>query len=45
MKTCKECLEQSRLLGMSAEREARLLARIQELERKLINFNDGGTNY
>lgn len=33
-----ECLEQARLLGMSAEREARLLARIQDLERRVAEL-------
>ena len=32
---CKECLEQARLLGMSAERECALLAKIDRLEREL----------
>ena len=31
---CKECLEQARLLGMSAERECALLAKIDRLERQ-----------
>lgn len=30
-----ECTEQARLLGMSAEREADLLGKIERLERKL----------
>lgn len=30
-----ECMEQARLLGMSAEREADLLGKIERLERKL----------
>jgi len=30
-----ESLEQARLLGMGSEREARLMARVQELEREL----------
>lgn len=32
-----ECLEQARLLGMSGEREAALLSKIELLERKLAN--------
>ena len=32
---CQECLEQARLLGMSAERECSLLGRIDRLEREL----------
>lgn len=35
MGRCKECEEQARLLGMSGQREAALLARIAELERVL----------
>lgn len=35
----KELLEQSRLLGMSGEREARHLARIEELERVVARLD------
>jgi len=31
---CQECLEQSRLLGMSAERECALLGKIDRIERE-----------
>ena len=31
---CKECLEQARLLGMSAERECGLMAKIDRIERE-----------
>ena len=31
---CQECLDQSRLLGMSAERECALLGKIDRLERE-----------
>ena len=32
---CRECLEQARLLSMSAEREAALLGKVQRLESML----------
>ncbi len=34
-----ECLEQARLLGMSASREASLLGKISQLERQLEKNN------
>jgi len=34
-----ECLEQARLLGMSGEREAALLARLDSLERQITAVN------
>lgn len=40
MKDCPECLEQARLLGISAERELALRARIAELTRALERLRD-----
>ena len=34
MKQCKECEEQARLLGMSAERELDLRSQVERLERE-----------
>jgi len=35
---CLECVEQARLLGMSAEREAALLNQVRVLEKVLVNY-------
>lgn len=35
-----ECMEQARLLGMSAEREADLLGKIERLERLVEQIGD-----
>lgn len=37
-KGCSECLEQARLLGIGSEREARLMARVQELEKENLKL-------
>jgi len=40
-----EVMEQSRLLGMSGEREAKLLARVEELTDALIDARHNGLIY
>jgi hypothetical protein len=37
---CAEVEEQARLLGMSGEREAKLLARVEELEKALTEISE-----
>lgn len=41
---CKECLEQARLLGMSAQREGTLRGKIVRLESALIKIAHGCDN-
>ena len=40
MKSCTECDEQSRLLGMSAERELDLRSQVERLERENAKLRD-----